>query len=68
MRCDLLVEDGLREERLVDLVVPHPSVAHHVDDAVLAELRARKEKIRDDAESIKREYQNRDRGHGSRSN
>lgn len=36
---DLLVEHGLREEGLVDLVVSHASVADHVDDAVLAVLR-----------------------------
>ena len=38
--ADLLVQHGLREERLVDLVVSHAAVADHVDDAVLAKLRA----------------------------
>ena len=57
MRCDLLVQNGLRKEGLVDLVVSHASVAHHVDDAVLAELGAcgkkkkKKKKKRGDAKS-----------------
>lgn len=38
MALDLLVQHGLGEERLVDLVVPHAAVADHVDDAVLAVL------------------------------
>lgn len=40
MALDLLVQHGLREERLVDLVVAHAAVADHVDDAVLAVLYA----------------------------
>lgn len=38
MLSDLVVQHGLREERLVDLVVTHPPVANHINDAVLAEL------------------------------
>lgn len=41
MAVDLLVQDGLREERLVDLVVAHAAVADHVDDAVLPVLQRR---------------------------
>ena len=44
MLLDLLIHDGLREEGLVNFVVSHASVAHHVDDAVLAKLSGERKK------------------------
>lgn len=51
---DLLVQHGLREERLVDLVVAHAAVADHVDDAVLAVLHAHDRQTRKTREQKKK--------------